>query len=139
MLTGQNDARRAVGVAPIAWDSALARDAGVYAATLARTGKFEHAPHNASNPQGENLWMGTRGAYTYRDMVGHWVDERRYYKPGTFPDNSTTGKMGDVGHYTQIIWRGTTRVGCATASNARNDVLVCRYAPPGNVIGQRAL
>jgi hypothetical protein len=41
-----------------------------------------------------------------------------------------------VGHYTQMIWRGTTRIGCALASSRRWDVLVCRYGPPGNFIGE---
>lgn len=82
---------------------------------------------------------GTRGAYAYGDMIGAWVAERRYYRPGKVPDNSSTAKFGDVAHYTQIIWRATTRVGCALASNSSDDYLVCRYTPAGNVVGQSPL
>lgn len=135
MLTVHNAARRAVGVAPLVWDASLAADAAGYAQTPARTRRFAHATHDSAKPEGENLWMGTRGAYSYGDMIGAWVDERRYYRPGKVPGNSSTGKVGDVGHYTQIIWRRTERVGCALVSNSSDDYLVCRYTPAGNVVG----
>jgi hypothetical protein len=72
-------------------------------------------------------------------MVGGWIDEKRYFINGVTPNFSTTGNYEDVAHYTQIIWRGTRTVGCALASNATDDYLVCRYAPAGNVVGQKAL
>lgn len=139
MLRGHNAARAAVGVAPLAWDDRLASDAAAYAATLARENRFEHAaqPQGPSR-EGENLWMGTRDAYLYDEMIVYWVDEQRYYRPAPTPDFSTTGRWGDVAHYTQMVWRNTRAVGCALASNRANDYLVCRYAPVGNVVGQRA-
>jgi hypothetical protein len=138
-LRGHNAARAAVGVAPLLWDDRLAADAATYAATLAREHRFEHAVQpQGPGREGENLWMGTRGAYGFDEMVGHWVDERRYYRAAPTPDFSTTGRWGDVAHYTQIVWRGSTAVGCAVASDAENDYLVCRYAPPGNVVGEVA-
>jgi hypothetical protein len=48
---------------------------------------------------------------------------------------SRTGNWSDVGHYTQIVWPASQRVGCATASNRANDYLVCRYLPAGNIVG----
>jgi hypothetical protein len=74
-----------------------------------------------------------------REMAGHWIDEKRYYRRGPTPDFSTTGNFEDVGHYTQIIWRQTTQFGCAIASNPREDYLVCRYLPAGNVYGVEPL
>jgi hypothetical protein len=35
-----------------------------------------------------------------------------------------------------MVWPTTTRVGCAVASNAANDFLVCRYSPAGNIDGR---
>lgn len=139
MIDAHNRARGAVGVPALAWNPALAEDAAVYARELARTGRFEHAkqPQGALR-QGENLWTGTRGAYRYEEMAGHWVDERRYYRAAPTPDFSTSGRWEDVAHYTQIIWRGTTQFGCAEASNRTDDYVVCRYTPPGNVVGQMA-
>ena len=139
MLRGHNAARAAVGVAPLLWDDRLAADAANYAATLAHEHRFEHAAQpQGPGREGENLWMGTRGAYGFDEMVRHWVDERRYYRAAPTPNFSTTGRWGDVAHYTQIVWRGSTAVGCAIASDPENDYLVCRYAPPGNVVGEVA-
>lgn len=140
MLDGQNAARAVVGVPPLVWNDALAADAKAYAEQMARTGRFAHAiqPQGMSR-EGENLWTGTREAYRYREMVGDWVAEKKYFKNGVTPDFSTTGNYEDVAHYTQIIWRNTRAMGCALASNARDDYLVCRYSPPGNVVGQKAL
>lgn len=139
MLAGLNRARGDVGVAPVAWSEPLAASARAYAETMARTGRFEHAvqPMGAGR-QGENLWTGTRGAYRFDEMIGHWVAERKDFLNLPTPQFSRTGRWEDVGHYKQIVWRGTTQVGCAIAGNATDDYLVCRYAPPGNVMGQRA-
>lgn len=136
MIVGHNEARRQYGVAPLVWDEALARDAATYARQMARSGRFEHDEQRGRNPpQGENLWVGTRTAYSYEKMIGYLVDERRFYRPGQFPDVSRTGDWTDVAHYTQIIWPTTERFGCATASNDADDYLVCRYLPAGNVYG----
>jgi len=139
MLDGHNAARAAVSEAPLVWDGHLADDAGAYADVLARTRRFQHAEQpQGPGREGENLFTGTRGAYSYREMVDLWVAERRDYVPGITPRFSRTGNPGDVAHYTQIVWRNTTRIGCGLASNATDDYLVCRYAPAGNVIGERA-
>jgi hypothetical protein len=139
MLAGHNRARAAVGAPPLVWDGALAQEASRYARQLADIGRFEHATDLHIGPhRGENLWEGTRGAYAYGEMVAGWIGEKRRYKPGVMPDISTSGSWHDVGHYSQIIWRTTTAFGCAMASNAEVDILVCRYTPPGNIIGRRA-
>ena len=70
-------------------------------------------------------------------MVGAWVREKQFFRQGVFPDNSTTGRVEDVGHYTQLVWRATTAMGCAQASGAGEDILVCRYAEAGNYRGER--
>jgi hypothetical protein len=69
-------------------------------------------------------------------MVGLWISEKRNFKKGVFPANSVTGKVADVGHYTQLVWRASGAVGCAITEGAAEDVLVCRYSAAGNVLGQ---
>ena len=138
MLNDQNAARAAAGATPLTWSDPLAADAAAYARTLADTGRFEHAVQGQGpGREGENLWTGTRDAYSYDEMVGHWVSERKEVVDLPVPMSSRTGRFGDVGHYTQIVWRATTHVGCAMASNKTDDYLVCRYSPPGNIVGLR--
>ncbi len=137
ILARHNAERAVVGMTPLNWDVALARDAAVWAQHLAATRTFDHSPDDPkANPQGENLWMGTSRAYSYEDMVDGWIEEKRYYRPGLFPKITKTRDWSDVGHYTQLIWYSTTHVGCAMASGNGSDVLVCRYSPAGNWDGE---
>jgi hypothetical protein len=132
-----NRARAAAGVPPLVWDYTLAASADSYARRLAASGRWDHSPSSERPGQGENLWMGTRGAFAVDQMVGSWAAEGRWFGRGVFPHVSRTGNWHDVGHYTQMIWPGSTRIGCALRASARNDYLVCRYAPTGNVVGTR--
>lgn len=139
LLAAHNRERALTGVPPLEWDAELAAGAKIWADALARTGSFEHSPADPSDPQtpGENLWAGTRGAWAPEEMVGYWIAEKRDYKPGPIPTVSRSGDFEKVGHYTQVIWRNTRKVGCALASGPREDILVCRYSEGGNVIGER--
>lgn len=137
ILAAHNQERVALGLEPLLWNQALAQSAQQWADHLAATGRFEHAPENRSAPEGENLWAGSKGYFAPEAMVDAWIREKKYFRPGLFPDNSTTGKVEDIGHYTQIVWRATRQVGCAQAAGASEDVLVCRYAEAGNYRGEQ--
>lgn len=139
-LAQHNILRRVARVPPLVWNAALARDARAYGEAMAKTGRFAHAEQpQGPGREGENLWTGTRGAYRYREMFGAWIAEKRHFKNGVTPDFSTTGDYRDVAHYTQMIWRESRMMGCALASNRTDDYLVCRYSPPGNVVGKKTL
>lgn len=138
LLARHNIERATRALPPLRWEPALALAARDWAQDLAARGAFHHAPERARDPQGENLWAGTRGHYSPEAMVDAWAREKRWFKPGIFPDNSMTGRVADVGHYTQLMWRATRQVGCAVARGAREDVLVCRYAEAGNYRGEIA-
>ena len=137
VLSAHNRERSALGIEPLEWNAQLASSASQWAERLSHTERFEHAPDSASNPQGENLWAGTKGNYSIESMVDGWVREKRYFRPGFFPLNSATGRVEDVGHYTQLVWRRTRQVGCALSSGSREDVLVCRYSEAGNYLGEQ--
>ena len=136
ILAAHNRERLGLGLRPLSWNPALAQSAKQWARHLALTGQFAHAPENPLFPQGENLWAGTKGYFAPEAMVNAWIREKRHFRPGLFPDNSTTGRVEDVGHYTQLVWRATTEVGCAQAKSRREDILVCRYAEAGNYRGE---
>jgi hypothetical protein len=137
LLGAHNVERRMAGAGPLRWDPRLVAAADRYAAQLARTGRFAHSPAHLRNGQGENLWMGTRGAFSPEAMVADWASEKRLFRPGVFPHVSRTGSWADVGHFSQMIWPSTVSVGCSVRSSRQWDFLVCRYASPGNVMGQR--
>jgi len=137
-LALHNEARERVGAPPLVWDPKLAADAEAWARELARRDRMEHSPWEIRPGQGENLSMGTRGAFSATTMMMWWVNERKDYLHRSLPDMSRTGNWKDVGHYTQIVWRDTTAVGCAMASSREWDYLVCRYSPAGNWFGELA-
>ncbi|HZF42736.1 MAG TPA: CAP domain-containing protein [Sphingomonadaceae bacterium] len=137
LLAAHNRERSAAGIAPLAWNAQLAADAREFAAELAATNSFGHSAEDPDNPVGENLFAGTTGYYAPEAMVGAWVEEKQHYKPGIFPNNSKTGKLEDVGHYTQLMWRDTRTVGCAVVPGDDLEFLVCRYTQVGNVEGER--
>jgi pathogenesis-related protein 1 len=84
--------------------------------------------HASGTGYGENLAAGSNvGAQRAVDM---WANEKSnyVYSPDYVFENGT-------GHYTQIVWRTSVRIGCASASCGGRSVVVCRYDPPGNFIG----
>jgi len=134
VLATHNKYRTEQGIPPLVWSERLAAHAMQWANHLAQSGQLRHSKVLC---EGENLWMGKTERFSHAQKVEHWVNEKKYFKSGIFPDISTSGNWSDVGHYTQIIWRNTTEVGCAKATSGDLDILVCRYAPQGNIFTQK--
>jgi len=135
ILQQHNTYRSALQLPDLVWSPELAKDALAWAQHLASINEGQHDA-SVRGREGENLFWGTADAFSYSDMVAMWGNEKSAFRYGVFPDVSTN-KSAMVGHYTQIVWKNTTSVGCALASNGEMDYLVCRYAAPGNVIGQK--
>jgi hypothetical protein len=131
LLAAHNAYRAPLGLAPLQWSGQLASQAQDWAEHLADIGALVHSGY------GQNLAMASAGTETLTQLVDLWGSEQANFVYGTFPDISTTGNWADVGHYSQMIWRATTHVGCGGAEENGRDVLVCDYDPPGNVMGQR--
>lgn len=136
LLDAHNDARQDFGAPPLKWSKRLASDAHQWAKVLAKEGRMRHASQQERGGAGENLWMGSAGNYSATFMVEAFAEEKRHFRPGNFPNVSRTGNWRDVGHFTQVVWKGTEEVGCAVVRNNRDDFLVCRYWPAGNIYGQ---
>ncbi|WP_300974417.1 CAP domain-containing protein [Sphingomonas sp. LHG3406-1] len=132
MLVVHNQARAEVGAPPLQWDEGLAQSAASYGPRLAALGRLVHSPREDRPGQRENLAMDLDWRGTPESMATMWVDEKSLFVPGTFPEVTRTGRWEDVAHYTQMIWKGTTHVGCAIHDEKGWRYLICRYSPPGN-------
>ena len=67
--------------------------------------------------------------------IDSWANEKAYYD---YANN--TGNGHTVGHYTQVVWKNTTKVGCGKAkvtTEYGGTFVVCRYTSPGNFNGQK--
>ena len=146
ILAINNRERALVGVPPLTWNNTLAADAQVYVDYLAATGQFHHptaewvAAH-PTGPEGENLAAQFGGGPLNGTQLGNfaegWVSEKPLYHGQPIAASLAPGEK-TFGHYSQMVWKSTTSVGCASAYNSATQytVVSCRYSPPGNYIGQ---
>jgi hypothetical protein len=132
-LQVHNDARRAVGVAPLAWNATLELDAKRKAEALGVHCKLS-PPLKWDNDRfyGGNTFWGP-GFQDGAAVAGAWVYERRWYDHGA--DACAPGE--ECRSYRQVVWNTTTQLGCArrTCRTSRDTVGVCRYFPRGNYAG----
>jgi len=148
ILNMHNNERKAVNNPDLVWSNSLAADAKTWLDTLITEsgGSVEargirHDPVNTGYSctrgaacQGENLARAASfstpnppAAPTVEQLVQGWINEPK----GPFASN----------HYTQMVWKDTKEVGCATATikgmtsngwHGVNVYLNCRYHPAGN-------
>ncbi|XP_024979355.1 pathogenesis-related protein PR-1 type-like [Cynara cardunculus var. scolymus] len=130
-VDAHNRARAQVGVGPMTWDSRVASFAQNYANQ--RQGDCQLI-HSQNRPYGENLAGGSGFELTGVGAVNLWVGEKADYDY-----NSNTCAPGKVcGHYTQVVWRKSVRLGCARVKcNNGAWFVTCNYDPPGNYVGEK--
>jgi uncharacterized protein YkwD len=127
MLDAHNRARAKHCADPLTWSPKLAQVAQRWASSLRDKGcAFGHS----KGSYGENLAAGSIGLLDPEAVVKMWYDEIAHYK---FPNG---GFSMQTGHFTQVVWRGTTQVGCGRSQCKGMDIWVCEYDPPGNWEGQ---
>ena len=138
VLDVHNKARAEYGAPPLKWDDSLVggvAGAAAFAEQLARAGKMVHAPREGRGKVRENISQGMPW-WSTRQLLESWTKEKAKFKPGKFPDVSTTHNWYDVGHWAQMIWIKTVTIGCAKAAGIGAVWLVCRYDPGGNKDGE---
>jgi len=136
ILAAHNAERTALKLPPLAWSETLAAHAAVWAKHLAETGQPQHSPASERVGEGENLWVGSAGGFTPAEMAGAWAQEKQFFQYGAFTSGIMPGGHV-VGHYSQMIWKNTSQIGCAVARTSSWDILVCRYSPRGNLVGEK--
>ena len=125
LLQTHNTYRTAHNASSLDWNTTLATAAALHAQPC----KFTHSKTGGS--VGENLAAGYRNTTA---AVEGWGDER---KGSDFSDAEFDEKTA---HFTQVVWKATTDVGCGAAwCDGRGGTpgwyLVCQYFPAGNVVG----
>lgn len=127
LLDAHNAVRIKLNLPLLKWSNDLAASSRKWADALAAQDRFYINPNT---PYGQNLFMASGGSASPTAVVWHWASESRNYDH----DSNTCG--GICGHYTQLVWKNTSKVGCAVARRKDKEVWVCDYDPPGNVLGQ---
>lgn len=116
-------------------------DAALVAQAWASNCVYKHNDNRGF--RGENIAANAPpGSWSLQGVVNAWAGEVADYDYTT----NSCASAKECGHYTQLVWRDTTRVGCAhTTCNTNSpfsgftswDFWVCDYEPPGNFIGQK--
>ncbi|MBT8492607.1 MAG: hypothetical protein KJO07_06070 [Deltaproteobacteria bacterium] len=129
-----NQARAEVGVGPLTWDDQLEDYARAWAEQCVDNGGIAGLiDHNPSTPYGENIAGGST-LRAVEQLFAQWYDEKADY------DYASGSCSGICGHYTQIVWANSSKVGCARydcPGLQYRHGLVCSYDPPGNFNGQK--
>gem|GEM_PF-1207103 len=120
----------AVPLVPLVWDAAIFAVAQSWADGC-------HFMHSQSQ-YGENIYARTgNSVITSKDVVNSWASESPNYSYA----NNTCAANQQCGHYTQIVWAGSKKLGCGVTSCSQNspfqgssnwEFWVCNYDPPGN-------
>jgi hypothetical protein len=123
ILSFHNTKRVNHGSRPLTWDTTLA-SAGQRHSDGCKWG-------HSGLGYGENIMAGWKSP---TDGLNKMYEQRNHYdyNAGSSTTSDTTG------HFTQIVWRSTERIGCGQtvcADPVLKPLIVCEYEPPGNVAG----
>lgn len=146
VLYHHNAARANHDAAPLTWDA----DCEANARIAARKCTFAHyIPDNVR--EGQNLFTVSGDAFNVTaGITTSWYQGELEPMLPWFGQNDIPDEVfHSVGHLTQLLWKGTTKVGCVSldcggsmivggASSNMNKYTVCNYSPPGNIGGKYA-
>ncbi|XP_032710652.1 GLIPR1-like protein 1 [Lontra canadensis] len=123
----------------MSWDDGLAKVAKAWANKC----KFEHnsclsIPFGCYPNYkflGENIWFGGLSIFSPKSAVTAWFNETAFYDY----DNLSCSKV--CGHYTQVVWANSYKVGCAVTvcpgfEGYETAMFICNYGPAGNYPNQ---
>ncbi len=145
IVTAHNKWRAEVGVGKLSYSRDLEVSAQAWADALKKTNRCQMRHSSPEGKYGENLFWASAVKWSdgRRELqkvssdrpVDAWATEKANYD---YASNSCeAGKV--CGHYTQVVWKASTKVGCAYAvcEDSHDQVWVCQYQPAGNVIGRK--
>jgi pathogenesis-related protein 1 len=142
LVAVHNKWRAEVGVPGLSYSKTLAVSAQAWADQLKDS--YGCNMKHSTGAVGENIfwqsaviWSDGRRELRHvapKEVVDSWGSEKRNYSHAV-----NACKPSEVcGHYTQVVWKNTTSVGCGMAVCGNQDqIWVCQYSPAGNWAGQK--
>lgn len=79
---------------------------------------------------GQNIAYKSGAELSGEEAAAQWYEENKNY------DYSQPGFASNTGHFTQMVWYGTTHMGAGRALKGRSTYVVANYVPPGNITNQ---
>ncbi|CAJ0591358.1 unnamed protein product [Cylicocyclus nassatus] len=118
-------------------------DCSVEASAIKQANKcvFAHSEDSERPGLGENLFASSDPALAKvtaaTQAAQSWWEELKLN--GVGPSNNLTDALWDrpnkqIGHYTQMAWDTSYRLGCAVVNCPSFTYAVCQYGPSGNII-----
>lgn len=129
-VDAHNKRRLVYGKPPVSWNDDLAAQAKAWTDYLVTVHDCDlmHISSKCRTGVGENLVMNWCSSacspYSPEEVCKAWTEDEIELVP-------TEGHK-QAGHATQVLWKHSTHIGCATSSGACGHVSACRYNPPGN-------
>eukprot|EP00890_Picochlorum_soloecismus_P006583 jgi/Picsp_1/74/NSC_00074-R1_pry- scp-like extracellular len=136
ILDQHNRYRSIHGVPKLSWSSSLAKSAQQWASAcnyMHKPGKFDDASDNLA------AFAGYDPKVVYNVSSTNWYNEVKLYDFRK-PERS---KIDEIGHFTQMVWKSTKKLGCGRAACSKNNpfgqngqwlYVVCQYDPRGNIL-----
>ncbi|KAK6495857.1 hypothetical protein TWF481_002902 [Arthrobotrys musiformis] len=117
-LDTHNKLRAFHNAQPLTWNQEMA--------SFARDKTQDCIMHHSGGPYGENIAFGYDSVHA---AITAWYEEKDQY------DAAAPGFQGSAGHFTQVVWRNTSELGCFNRQCGSGQYLMCEYKAPGNILG----
>ncbi|CAG7916494.1 unnamed protein product [Penicillium olsonii] len=143
ILYNHNVHRSNHSASSVTWSGSLESSAR----TLAERCVYQHDTSIAGGGYGQNIGYGV-GESSIGEMITNLMynDEMMFFADLYGKASPDMSNFDAWGHFSQIVWKGTEEVGCATvvcpslgnAGGSNVPFTVCNYSPAGNYDGEYA-
>ncbi|XP_030271976.1 Golgi-associated plant pathogenesis-related protein 1-like isoform X2 [Sparus aurata] len=125
-LATHNTLRKKHNTPPMVLDDELTASSQKWADHLLAINTLQHS----TTDDGENVFTMSSSetlTLTGKEAVESWYSEIKDY------DWGSPGFSGNTGHFTQVVWKDSTKLGVGMATNGKKVFVVGQYRPAGNM------
>ena len=142
VLYHHNFHRQNHGSVALVWDATCAQNALIAAQ---RCNWSHYIPPGVA--EGQNIYANNYPGQNVTSAITETWYKNEFPPMGPYWGKEVPSSVfSSVGHLTQMVWKGTTKVGCVSYDCGTKMIMpngkayphftVCNYSPPGNVQGQ---